>query len=296
VRLPFTLGITRVIFVYMGRELYAVPLFGLEGLVRLDAAQLHGYRSGELSRLEYAGRKYDVLRVEKLLGNESLPEQERVPVLLLRAGERRVALVVTETAGRGEIVVRSLGAQLSGVAAVAGATTLGDGRVVLVLDVGALARSAFAPPSSGTVKPPGEVRDARAHGRTTVLVADDSISARTVTARLLERHGMRALTARDGADALAMLEETTPDILLLDIEMPRMDGYDVALHVRNHPRLRHLPIIMITSRFGDKHRARAAALGVDGYIGKPYHEAELLERMRAVLASRASRRDVALEV
>jgi chemosensory pili system protein ChpA (sensor histidine kinase/response regulator) len=98
-----------------------------------------------------------------------------------------------------------------------------------------------------------------------------------VTQRLLERNGMRVLTARDGMDAVAVMEEHVPDVVLLDIEMPRMDGYEVAAHMRADARLARVPIIMITSRVGEKHRARALEVGVDEYLGKPYQESQLLE-------------------
>jgi chemosensory pili system protein ChpA (sensor histidine kinase/response regulator) len=119
-------------------------------------------------------------------------------------------------------------------------------------------------------------------------VVDDSITVRRVTQRLLERNGMRVLTARDGMDAVTMLSEHVPDIILLDIEMPRMDGYEVAAHVRSDPRLRDVPIIMITSRVGEKHRARAIELGVDDYLGKPYQESQLLDAITPLVAQRRS--------
>ncbi len=122
--------------------------------------------------------------------------------------------------------------------------------------------------------------------RTFALVVDDSITVRRVTQRLLERNGMRVLTARDGVDAMEVLAENTPDIILLDIEMPRMDGYEVAAQVRNDPRLADVPIIMITSRVGEKHRARAIELGVDDYLGKPYQEAQLLEAIEPLVQRR----------
>jgi chemosensory pili system protein ChpA (sensor histidine kinase/response regulator) len=122
--------------------------------------------------------------------------------------------------------------------------------------------------------------------RTFVLVVDDSITVRRVTQRLLERNGMRVLTARDGMDAVAVLQEHTPDIILLDIEMPRMDGYEVAAHVRSDARLREVPIIMITSRVGEKHRARAIELGVDDYLGKPYQESQLIDAIMPLVAKR----------
>ncbi|MGB5587910.1 MAG: response regulator, partial [Gammaproteobacteria bacterium] len=116
-----------------------------------------------------------------------------------------------------------------------------------------------------------------------VMVVDDSITVRRVTERLLERNGMRVITAKDGVDAVALLQEHMPDIMLLDIEMPRMDGYEVATHVRNDPRLKHIPIVMITSRVGQKHRARAIETGVDDYLGKPYQEHQLLAAIGALV-------------
>jgi chemosensory pili system protein ChpA (sensor histidine kinase/response regulator) len=112
---------------------------------------------------------------------------------------------------------------------------------------------------------------------------------RRVTQRLLERNGMRVLTARDGMDALTLLQEHTPDIILLDIEMPRMDGYEVAAHVRNDPRIHDIPIVMITSRVGEKHRARAIELGVNDYLGKPYQESQLLDAIEPLVRARRGR-------
>jgi chemosensory pili system protein ChpA (sensor histidine kinase/response regulator) len=124
--------------------------------------------------------------------------------------------------------------------------------------------------------------------RTCALVVDDSITVRRVTQRLLERNGMRVLIAKDGLDALSLLRENVPDIILLDIEMPRMDGYEVAAHVRDDPRLKHIPIVMITSRVSDKHRARAIELGVDDYLGKPYQESQLLDAIEPLVNRRAA--------
>jgi chemosensory pili system protein ChpA (sensor histidine kinase/response regulator) len=115
------------------------------------------------------------------------------------------------------------------------------------------------------------------------MVVDDSITVRKVTSRLLERNDMNVITAKDGVDAVSKLQEHIPDIMLLDIEMPRMDGFELATHVRNEERLRGIPIIMITSRTGDKHRQRAMQIGVNRYLGKPFQEAELMENIRALL-------------
>ena len=119
-----------------------------------------------------------------------------------------------------------------------------------------------------------------------MLVVDDSITVRRVTERFLQRNNMRCMTAKDGLDAIAVMQEAKPDVILLDIEMPRMDGYEFASHVRNDDRASDVPIIMITSRVGDKHRARAIELGVNDYLGKPYQDTQLLEAIRRQLEER----------
>ena len=164
----------------------------------------------------------------------------------------------------------------------AGATILGDGRIVIILDMGSLVRSEWrARAGEATVL---DQRDRR----TFALVVDDSITVRRVTQRLLERNGMRVLTAKDGVDAVALLKDNMPDIILLDIEMPRMDGYEVAAHVRGDPRLKGIPIVMITSRVSEKHRARAIEIGVDDYLGKPYQESQLLDAIEPLVNRRTA--------
>ena len=118
------------------------------------------------------------------------------------------------------------------------------------------------------------------------MVVDDSITVRKVTTRLLKRHNIEAVTAKDGVDAVAQLQDITPDVMLVDIEMPRMDGYELPRHVRNTETLKDVPIIMITSRSGDKHRQRAMELGVNIYLGKPYQEAELLDNIYSLLTEK----------
>ena len=164
-----------------------------------------------------------------------------------------------------------------------GATILGDGRVVVILDLLAAIRSQYAQlglTSSSTPKLQSDKAAASVSRALHVMVVDDSVTVRKVTSRLLERNGMHVTTAKDGVDAINQLQEHRPDIMLLDIEMPRMDGFEVATLVRHDEQLRDLPIIMITSRTGDKHRERAMEIGVNEYLGKPYQEAQLLEKIR----------------
>jgi chemosensory pili system protein ChpA (sensor histidine kinase/response regulator) len=283
IRLPFTLAISHALVVRTGDELYALPLPTVEGVVRLPRAEVEGYLRSESAGFSHGGHRYRVQPLAVYVGMEPspLPEQNvTIPLVLVRAGEHSTALLADELIGSREIVVKPVGPQISGIRGISGATILGDGRVVIILAIGALVRAEWRGRSTPIV-----TRD-RADRRTFVLVVDDSITVRRVTQRLLERNGMRVLTARDGMDAIALLSEQVPDVILLDIEMPRMDGYEVAALVRSDPRLRDVPIIMITSRVGEKHRARAIELGVNDYLGKPYQESQLLDAIAPLVAQR----------
>jgi chemosensory pili system protein ChpA (sensor histidine kinase/response regulator) len=281
IRLPVTLAISHALVVRAGDEYYALPLPTIEGVVRLPREEVAGLLRADSATFSHGSHKYRLQPLAHFVGMEAeaLPEQEAIiPVVLVRAGEHSTGLVADELIGSREIVVKSLGPQLSTIRGIAGATILSDGRVVVILDIGALVRGGWR---GRTI--PALTRD-RTDTRLFVMVVDDSITVRRVTQRLLERHNMRVLTARDGMDAMSLLQENEPDILLLDIEMPRMDGYEVAAQVRADARLQHTPIIMITSRVGEKHRARAIELGVNDYLGKPYQETQLLDAINALVS------------
>ncbi|MBK7252007.1 MAG: Hpt domain-containing protein [Gammaproteobacteria bacterium] len=286
IRLPFTLAIGHALVVRTGDEHYALPLTTVEGVVRLSKAEVATHLHSEAASFEHGGQKYRFQHLASFVGLEPSPLPEgdvTVPVVLVRAGEHSTGLITDELIGSREIVVKSVGPQISSIRGIAGATILGDGRIVVILDIAALLRAEWLGRTGPVV-----LRE-RGDRRVFALVVDDSITVRRVTQRLLERNGMRVLTARDGLDAVALLQEHVPDIILLDIEMPRMDGYGVAAHVRNDPRLADVPIIMITSRVGEKHRARAIELGVDDYLGKPYQEAQLLEAIEPLVMRRRAR-------
>ena len=285
IRLPFTLAISQALIVRVAEEVYALPLATVEGVVRLPRNIVARNLAKDASPFEYGGQKYRFQQLGSFvgLGPTRLPELDvSMSVVLIRAGEHSTALVTDELVGSREIVVKSLGPQISGIRGIAGATILGDGRIVLILDMGSLVRSEWRAKTTETT-----VLDQRDR-RTFALVVDDSITVRRVTQRLLERNGMRVLTAKDGVDAVSLLQENLPDIILLDIEMPRMDGYEVAAHVRNDPRLKDIPIVMITSRVSEKHRARAIELGVDDYLGKPYQESQLLDAIEPLVTRRSA--------
>jgi chemosensory pili system protein ChpA (sensor histidine kinase/response regulator) len=293
IRLPLTLAISHALVVRTGEEYYALPLPTVEGVLRLSKTEVAAHLGRDAGAFDYAGQKYRFQHLASFVGlaPSELPGQDvTIPVVLVRAGEHSTGIVADELVGSREIVVKSVGPQISGIRGISGATILGDGRIVIILDIGALVRAEWRT----RAQVPAPVPKDRGDRRIFALVVDDSITVRRVTQRLLERNGMRVLTARDGMDAVALLQDNVPDVILLDIEMPRMDGYEVAAHVRNDPRLKEVPIIMVTSRAGEKHRARAIELGVDDYLGKPYQEAQLLdaiaplvERRRAASRSQA---------
>jgi chemosensory pili system protein ChpA (sensor histidine kinase/response regulator) len=292
VRLPLTLAISHALVVRTDEEYYALPLPTVEGVLRLSKAEVGAHLGRDAALFEYGGQKYRFQHLATFVGltpSEFTAQDVTIPVVLVRAGEHSTGLVADELVGSREIVVKSVGPQISGIRGISGATILGDGRIVIILDINTLVRAEWRTRSSAPPAP-----KERGDRRTFAMVVDDSITVRRVTQRLLERNGMRVITARDGMDAVALLQDNVPDVILLDIEMPRMDGYEVAAHVRNDPRLKDVPIIMVTSRVGEKHRARAIELGVDDYLGKPYQEAQLLdaiaplvERRRAALRAQA---------
>jgi chemosensory pili system protein ChpA (sensor histidine kinase/response regulator) len=282
-RLPFTLAVTQALIVRAASELYALPLPTVEGIIRIARSEFDERLARPEPSIEYGGQRYWFRHLGQFLGlgPSRLPEeQERVSIILVRAGDNSTALITDEMQDSREIVVKPVGAQLATIRGISGATILGDGRIVVILDVGALVRSSRPAPDA-----PAPVAEP-AQRQTLALVVDDSITMRRVTQRLLERNGFRVVTAKDGVEAISVLQDHRPDIILLDVEMPRMDGYEFARHVRNDAGLARVPIIMVTSRVSEKHRARAIEIGVNDYLGKPYQERELLEAVQHQLAAK----------
>jgi chemosensory pili system protein ChpA (sensor histidine kinase/response regulator) len=285
VRLPYTLAINQALLAMAGNESFCVPLGSVEGVVRANFEELATCYRSEDHIYQYAGNDYQLKHLGTLLntGNvETGDMQVQVPVLLVRVGEKRIALQVEALLGSREIVIKPVGAQLSTIDCISGATILGDGSVVMILDMAAIARMNV--PASLPEVPVSTEQESRL----VVMVVDDSITVRKVTTRLLERNGYKVMTAKDGVDAMGQLQENVPDMMLLDIEMPRMDGFELATHMRNDERLKHVPVIMITSRTGEKHRERARQIGVNNYLGKPYQENDLLDSIHSIIGVAAS--------
>jgi len=214
-------------------------------------------------------------------------------VLLLRSGQTYAAIHVDEMVGTQEVVVKNIGPQLARVSGISGATVLGSGEIVLIINPVQLAGRTDVPKFDPDDDERAVGDRPRAHiaavsSQPLVMIVDDSLTVRKITSRLLVREGFAVTTAKDGVDALQLLGEQVPDVILLDIEMPRMDGFEFAKTIKGDPKYVNIPIIMITSRTAEKHRSRAAELGVDLYLGKPYQEDELLKHLREMTGVAAS--------
>jgi chemosensory pili system protein ChpA (sensor histidine kinase/response regulator) len=292
-RLPFTLAVTQAILVRIGEATFAIPMTSVQGVARVNPDDLAALLAENEPSFQYGNEEYGIHDLAELLGlPPGLPaEGEQQPLLLTRAGDLRAAIRIDAVLGSREIVVKSVGPQISSVPGLLGATIMGDGSVLIILDLAPLVRHGIIRRdqrlSEGLSAVQAPVIE-EVLVRPLVMVVDDSITMRKVTGRVLERHEYEVSTAKDGVDALEKLHERVPDLMLLDIEMPRMDGYELATHMKADPRLRDVPIIMITSRSGDKHRQRAFDIGVDRYLGKPYQEADLLVQISEVLEQHAA--------
>ena len=276
-RLPQTLAVTQAVFVQIGETSFAVPIASVRGVGRIQREALAD--AGGV--YEYGGEEYALHDLGRLVGQAPARAEGhlQMPLLLVGAGDLRAAVAVDQILGNREIVVKPVGPQVASLPGIFGATIMGDGSVRVILDVAPLARRHAAMPQDAAPVAQAEER----RQVPLVMVVDDSVTMRKVTGRVLERHNFEVVTARDGIDAIERMDERVPDLMLLDIEMPRMDGYELATHMKAEARLRGVPIVMITSRTGEKHRQRAFEIGVERYLGKPYQETELVHNVYELL-------------
>jgi chemosensory pili system protein ChpA (sensor histidine kinase/response regulator) len=288
--LPLTTVVTQVVILRAGTRSIAVPSNLIELVQRTPVERVtQAYHEGQYS---YAGQTLPFYWLGALLDSpgRSLEMSGRtLPVVIVRSAQQRVALHVDDVLGNHEVVVKNLGAQLARVPGLAGMTLLASGVVALIYNPVALAAvygvqaqrlmqvAALTGPDDA---PPVEL----VKPAPLVLVVDDSLTVRRITKRLLEREGYRVALAKDGLEALDQLAGERPVVVLSDIEMPRMDGFDLLRNIRSDARLVGLPVVMITSRIASKHRDLALELGARHYLGKPYSEDELLR----LIASHAS--------
>ncbi|WP_163118718.1 Hpt domain-containing protein [Acinetobacter pittii] len=287
IRVPTTVAVSDALMVKVADQQFAIPLAQIDRIVRVSPASLEQYFGSAQEVFEYENKRYPLRYLSEFIGNQPIPRLSgmiySLPVLMIKANNgQTVALLVDQLIGsRAQIVVKPIGQQFSSIGAIAGATILGDGQVCLILDGQNIARQIQ---STRRHKPLNETihRRRESDERRLIMIVDDSVTVRKVTSRLLERQGYDVVTAKDGVDAIEQLENIKPDLMLLDIEMPRMDGFEVLNLVRHHDLHQDMPVIMITSRTGEKHRERAFALGVNQYMGKPFQEEDLLHNIDAL--------------
>lgn len=278
--LPVTLSVAQVVLVRAGHKMFAIPTVMIEQVQKLKQGALDSaYQAG---KVEWAGREYPLHFLSKLIGDTEHVAQSHIytPIILMRSGTYRTALHVDEIIGNQEVVMKPMGTQLSHVPGMIGASVLGDGAIVLVINAVQLAnREVFAVGVSKVADLAPVVENLRK----VALVVDDSLTMRKVLSRVLEREDFEVVTANDGMDAIEKLQEVTPDIILTDIEMPRMDGFEFSRYVRDNPATVKTPLIVISSRTADKHRNVATEIGVDAFLGKPVQDETLVEQVKALL-------------
>ncbi|MEO8345116.1 MAG: Hpt domain-containing protein [Betaproteobacteria bacterium] len=283
--MPLTLAVAQAVLVRAGGRLWALPAPMVEQVQQIKSQALLDLYIKR--KVEWQGREYPFHYLPRLLGDTlHNPETLRYnSVLLLRSGQTHAAIHVDEMVGTQEVVVKNIGPQLARVSGISGATVLGSGEIVLIINPVQLAGRTdvrqFDPDNDERAvgdRPRAPV--AMVSTQPLVMIVDDSLTVRKITSRFLQREGFAVTTAKDGVDALQLIAEQVPDVILLDIEMPRMDGFEFAKTIKGDPKYVNIPIIMITSRTAEKHRSRAAELGVDMYLGKPYQEEELLRHLR----------------
>jgi chemosensory pili system protein ChpA (sensor histidine kinase/response regulator) len=280
IRLPMTLAVTRALLVSANQETYAVPLAAVSQILRIDRTEFEQVGQDDVIRV--AGKVYPLLNLSDVLNLPPTNEEplSRPPILILETGVSQVALVVDEIVEGREIVVKTLGNHLRHVHAITGATLMGDGRIVLILNPAELVTSSEKVERRSWT-PVGAAAE-KSHKPLSVLIVDDSVSVRRVVSNLIKSAGWQPTTAKDGLEALGYIQNAAqlPDVMLLDIEMPRMDGYELAATLQSHQQYQQIPIVMLTSRAGDKHRQKALDLGVAEYMVKPYQDEVLLSIVR----------------
>lgn len=298
IRLPFTLSRSHTLIIKSGKNTYAIPSSSIEhsfpvSLTELKTLYGTNANTGPLTEPTYTfnSQQYPLWYIDTLLNQSTTffpSASSNANIILIKFGQKRLALHVDEIAETRDTVLKPNSPQLSNVSGIAGATVMGDGKIVLIIDVPTLTK--LAETSKEQTREFSLADDSHKNSKTIkTLVVDDSITVRKVTERFLGRNGITTLLAKDGLDALEVLEKETPDVILLDIEMPNMDGLELAKIIKSNTKTPNIPIIMITSRSGKQHRHVANDIGVDVFLGKPYQESELLGYIQALTGKRMSK-------
>jgi chemosensory pili system protein ChpA (sensor histidine kinase/response regulator) len=284
-KLPLTVVISDALMVRVGTEILAVPLPAVRSILALGTADVRRVGGGEM--VEVDGEWLDLLRLDVILGLAPQAAGRKIPTLVLRAEGRSLAVAVGELLRKEEIVIKGLGEFLEGVGPFAGTAISGEGRLMLVLDPSRLrhGRESVQESSNGHERreAPLDAPTAAARGRGVVLLVDDSVSVRRFVGAMLTKAGFTVHTAVDGMDALEQLGELAVDVVITDLELPRMNGYELIEAMRRRPATRDLPVAILTTRVGAKHMHFARRLGVQHYVTKPIDETAFV-RLVASLA------------
>jgi len=286
-KLPLTVLISEALGVRVGPAELAIPVSAIRGVHSARPEEIRTGPDGETVEIE--GQDLPLLRLGRVLGVAGDPPGRRLLVVALRAGRRLVAAVVDELLGKSEIVIKSLGAFLDGVGPWAGATVSGEGRVILLLDATRLVEGQHGAPRAAGMptaaqSQPGAPRSAAPR----VLLVDDSLSVRKFVGLMLERAGFEVHMAADGGEALNLLADTTVDVVVTDLEMPRINGFELVQDLRRRPETRALPVVILTTRAGEKHLELARQLGVQHYVTKPVDERAFVALVARLVPARAS--------
>lgn len=284
IRLPFTTSVNRALLVKVQDQIFGILLSNIENIILLNSKQVKEILHKDSRKIQHNHKEYELKYLGEALGIKGIPTlantKENLPVLLFDFAEYNAALLVDYLVGSQEVVVRSLGSQFKLIDEFSGATLLADGRIVIILDVYSI--------TARTIKNISESTETKAlvTNQPTILVVDDSVTIRTVTKNFLERHKYKVITAKDGLDALEKIKQVKPDIILVDVEMPRKDGFEFVAELRVMADFIDIPIIMITFCVGEEHKDRAQKLRINKFMNKPYQEDDLLEAIEMLLGKK----------
>ncbi len=287
-RLPFTMVVNPVLLIDVENQVFAMPMTGIQGVTRISGKDLKAALAVKDSRVEFAGQRYQLNHLGHFLINNALSEwdnEDMIPVVLVDLHKQTFAWAVDKIRGQREVVLQPLGVLFKGCRLYSAATVTPDGNVYLVPDMADLARQLTQPQISAKAQP--EKNAVIDHHAPRILVVDDSVTVRRVTEKFLASQNYIVGTAKDGMDALEQVGDFQPDVVLLDIEMPRMDGFELLGHLRHDGAWKDLPVIMISSRTAAKHKDHAMSLGATDFLGKPYQNEILLSTIQQVLVGKA---------
>jgi len=280
--IPVTLSVNRAIIIALGERRFAVPI---QDIVEVRRFQDDERIPGEKPQVLWNNRAISLHRLGPFLSLPATTAEHSGHILtfIIDNGEDHLALQIDRIEEQREVIVKDLGSHLRYVKGISGVTVTGEGTIIPILNLNELTAGGSAILARSTAP---VVRDIPQHGPLRVLIVDDSISVRYSLSRLIESRSWQSLQAVDGVDALEKLAPFAPDVIILDIEMPRMNGYEFMAILRSSVEHSGLPVVMLTSRSSEKHRRKAQELGVNHYLTKPFQEDEFLELLSSMEARR----------